>query len=247
MVPNHLIFEYIRGEKFSDGLAVPISYCREPVIDRFQIIESLCSGKNVIHLGCVDHLPLISKKIEQNLWLHARLCKCAKRCMGIDINKDGINFIKNNLFYDDVIYGDIFGEDINEIKKNYWDYMVMGEILEHVNDPCLFLSQIQQKYSENINKLIITVPNAFSWQNIKSTFSHIELINSDHRYWFTPYTLAKIISQAGMSVEFFLFCLPIPENQRMISWFLHPTRLFHHILFSWFPATRQTLLMVAKL
>jgi hypothetical protein len=240
------VFDYLAGEKFSNGLTVKISPDGEPISDRFQIIESLCANKNIIHLGCVDHLPLINKKIEQNLWLHSRLCKCSKRCLGIDINKEGINFLRNDLGYTDVIYGDIVGEEIGEIKKNSWDYLVLGEVLEHMDDPCLFLSQIREKYTHNIDRLIITVPNAFSWQNITYTFQHRECINTDHRYWFTPYTLAKVVSQAGMSVEQFSFCQSIHECHGILSSVLHPTLLFQKILFSRYPVTRLTLLMVVK-
>jgi len=239
--------DYLHGEKFSNGLAIAISHSGEPVIDRFQIIESLCANKNIIHLGCVDHLPLINKKIEQNIWLHARLCKCANRCLGVDINGEGINFIINNLGYNDVIYGNIMEDDIEEIKNNKWDYLVLGEILEHVDDPCLFISRIREKYQGNIDRIIVTVPNAFSWQNITYTFSHRECINTDHRFWFTPYTLAKVLSRANISVEQFYFCLPINENPNIFSRLLHPTLLFYNILYSRYPATRQTLLMVAKI
>ena len=241
------VLDYLNNVKFSNGLPITISHRGEPVSDRFQIIESLCTKKKVIHLGCVDHLPLIHQKIEQNLWLHARLCKYTQRCLGIDINSEGINFVRNDLGYEDVICGDILGEDIIEIKKNFWDYLVMGEILEHVNDPCLFLNRIREKYENNIDKLIITVPNAFSWQNMTYTFSHQECINTDHRYWFTPYTLAKVISQAGMHVEQFSFCQSININPGMLSWIRHPTRIFNQILFNRYPATRLTLLMVAKI
>ena len=57
--------EYISGKKFSNGANILISKKNEPLCNRFQIIESLCINKTVIHLGCVDHLPLINKKIKQ--------------------------------------------------------------------------------------------------------------------------------------------------------------------------------------
>lgn len=237
---------YINGDAFSNGLKIKISNSGEPVKDRFQLIESLCKDKKVIHLGCVDHLPLIHKKIEQNIWLHARLCNCASRCLGIDINREGIEYIKNKLGYEDVICADIVDESIDEIKNDSWDYLVLGEILEHVDNPCFFLNRIRENYSTNIDRLIITVPNAFSWQNITYTFNHVECINTDHRYWFTPYTLAKIVYQAGMKWEQFFFCQPIGDNYTISSCFRHPSQLFHYALFKRYPATRQTLLAVVK-
>jgi hypothetical protein len=241
------VFDYLSGSQFSNGAPIKISKKNEPIYNRFQIIESLCANKNIIHLGCVDHLPLISKKIEQNIWLHARLCKVAKMCLGIDINVEGINYLKNKLGYKDVIYGDIANEDIGEIRNNYWNFLVMGEILEHVDNPVLFLQQIHEKYENNIEKLIITVPNAFSWQNFINVFYHRELINTDHRYWFSPYTLAKILFQSGMQVEEFYFCNSININNKTKFIISHPKILFHNFLYKIYPATRLTLLMIAKL
>lgn len=246
MIFDKEVLDYLNGVAFSNGLNIRISCGGEPIKDRFQIIESLSKGKNIIHLGCVDHLPLIHKKIEQNLWLHARLCDCASRCLGIDINREGVEYIKNMFGYEDVVCANIIEEDIEEIKDDSWDYLVLGEVLEHVDNPCMFLNRIRECYSTNIDRLILTVPNAFSWQNITYTFSQTECINTDHRYWFTPYTLAKIISQAGMRVEQFFFCQPMSENRGLLSLARHPKLLFHHILFSRYPATRQTLLAVAK-
>lgn len=123
----------------------------------------------------------------------------------------------------------------------------MGEILEHVDNPCAFLIAIRERYSRCINRMIITVPNAFSWQNISYTFSCEECINTDHRYWFTPYTLGKIATQAGMEIEQFRFCQPTLSSKKNLSWLIHPVSFFRHLILSRFPATRQTLVMVVKL
>lgn len=44
------------------------------------------------------------------------LCNNSKRCIGVDINKDGIKYLKNNLGYEDVLCGDII-EELNAIKE----------------------------------------------------------------------------------------------------------------------------------
>lgn len=45
---------------------------------------------------------------------------------------------------------------------------------------------------------IITVPNAFSFLRDKKFASRVECINSDHRFWFTHYTISKIMYMAGI-------------------------------------------------
>jgi len=238
--------KFLVGSSFSDGLIVKISQKGDPLVDRFSIIENLCKGKDIIHLGCVDHLPLIDRKIRDNVWLHARLCVCAHRCLGIDINSEGVEHLVTKLGYPDTICADITRDGIADVIGNQWDYLIMGEILEHVDNLGAFLTAIHEKYSKNICRMIITVPNAFSWQNITHTFSHEECINTDHRYWFTPYTLGKIVTRAGMEVEQFLFCQPFPLPRRL-SLLIHPRSLFRHSILHRYPATRQTLVMVVKI
>jgi len=199
------IIEYLQGTKFSNGIVVDIACSKEKNIDRLSFLEELVKGKKTIHLGCCDHLSLIEEKKSKDLWLHARLCRHSQKCIGIDLNNEGIEFLKNKLGYEDVFYLDITQPNKNIIHSSKWDYMILGEILEHVDNPCDFLYKINENYAGYVDSLVISVPNALSWQNIKYTFLNKEFINSDHRYWFTPYTLAKIVTLADMKVENFGF------------------------------------------
>jgi hypothetical protein len=238
---------YLEGTSFSNGLIVQIAEGMESAYDRLQIIENLVAGRSVIHLGCVDHIPLLDEKIKKNRWLHARICKTAKRCLGIDINEEGIRYIRDALGYTDVICADLTIHPLEEILENQWDFLVLGEVLEHIQNPVMFLKKISEYYHNNVTCLIISVPHAFSYLNITSAFLHKEIINSDHYYWFTPYTLAKIVMAAGMQVEFFKFCepfSPLEENPKTIS---YPVHIIRHCLTTVFPATHQTLVMVVKL
>lgn len=237
---------YLQGQKFSSGLAIPIARRVSFIEDRLSLLEDEASGKKVIHLGCVDHLELIQEKMKYDRWLHPRLVKRAKRCIGIDINREGVDFLKNNLGFTDIYYGDISHEDIPVIQEEYWDLLILGEILEHINDPVSFLSSIHLRYRDHIAKILITVPNAFSLRNIQNLFRKQELINSDHRYWFTPYTLAKILVTAGFEIDKFRFCegsYPTPKNPlKKIRRFFSPKRfLYRH-----YPACMDTLVMWAE-
>lgn len=74
-------------------------------------------------------------------------------------------------------------------------------MLEHVDNPVQFLEAVNKNYREIVDKIIITVPNAFSIFNFMTALSGKEAINTDHRYFFTPYTLCKIAYMAGMMPE----------------------------------------------
>ena len=201
-------------------------------------IEAIIKDKRVIHVGCTDHIPLIGNKIKENIWFHKRLNESAMTCLGIDINSDAIDYCKKELGYHNIYYHDIgsSSKPLQEIENSRWDYMIIGEVLEHVDNPVLFFKNILKNYS-CIEKIIITVPNAFRIENFGYVFKHRELINSDHRYWFTPYTLAKVATESGMHIEGFWFVSG-----------LKPPRLniIKKALLKMYPAFRETIVMVVS-
>jgi hypothetical protein len=68
-----------------------------------------------------------------------------------------------------------------------------------------FLSRVQRNLSGYCREIIVTVPNAFALQNFLNAFRRVEKINSDHRFWFSPYTLAKIMHRSGFRPTTFDF------------------------------------------
>ncbi|MDK2932814.1 MAG: hypothetical protein PWP27_624 [Clostridiales bacterium] len=234
-------YQYIKGCKFSSGLNVDIAHKESSIKYRMEYIEDIIRDKKVIHLGCVDHVPLIKDKIKLNLWFHKRLTDVSSECLGIDINEKGVDYVINELRFHNVIYGDILGTDIAEIKQKTWDYMIIGEILEHVDNPALFLGKILTNYKNNINKVIISVPNAFRIENFKNAYRNIELINTDHRYWFTPYTLWKVIHSAGGELESLELCQSYkPVSKNRFQNFILVQKLKKY------PAFRDTIVAVCK-
>lgn len=236
MIFSKDVIPYIQGEKFSNGLNVTIS-AREPEVpERMSFVEKLIEGKNVIHFGCVDHLETIESKLKLNTWFHKRLTEKAAQCAGIDINSQGIDYIRK-LGYKDVYCMDIINDELpQELSGQKWDYLILGEILEHVDNPVTFLSAIKTKYSSIASKIIITVPYAFRLSNFKKILKHKEFINTDHRFWFTPYTLAKLVSCSQMAVESFYF---------VQSYKLSRYSLINKFLLKRYPGLRDTLILIA--
>jgi hypothetical protein len=74
---------------------------------------------------------------------------------------------------------------------------VFGEVVEHIPNPVSFLSRFRENYGDVVDQIVITVPNAFRGGNIKGILKNVETINSDHRFFFTPYTIAKVAIDAG--------------------------------------------------
>ena len=192
------INQYITGEKFSSALQIPFSLYKFEDIDRPSKIAQIAKNKRVIHIGCCDHLPLIEEKIRKKRWLHKLLVDNTQKCIGIDINREAVDYITNNLNIKDVYCLDILKDDI-DLGNEMWDYVILGELIEHVDNPVDFLQIIKQKLQGKVKKIIITAPNVLNILYAKYMRQNVECINSDHRYWFSPYTLSKVVTLSGFS------------------------------------------------
>lgn len=244
------VLQYLMGQKFSNGMFIPISEPESGIMSRFKFIEDLVSGKKVIHVGCCDHIPLIEKKISSNTWMHSRITNSANKCIGIDNNKEGINYLKEKLSIKDVYCIDITEQLLPEISNSKWDYLILGEILEHIDNPVQFLQKISELHKDYVKNIVITVPNAFAMVNLKYLKKGQEIINTDHRYWFTPYTLAKVLHQAGYKIEYFQFAQEFSIHitwKKILKIIPFIKMLSENKILKSNPALRDTLIMVASL
>jgi hypothetical protein len=196
---------YLDGEEFSSGLAVEIASRREPVHDRVAHLSELVRGRRVVHVGCVDHLPLLDDKIERGIWLHGRLAEAAERCVGVDINREGIERLRTVHGRTDVVAADITADDIPEIDGLRWDCFLLADVVEHLDAPVQFLRAVVERHGSRFDELIVTVPNALCDDNRRAARRGREVVNTDHRFWFTPYTIAKVARRAGLDPRWIRF------------------------------------------
>jgi len=82
-----------------------------------------------------------------------------------------------------------------------FDIALFGEVVEHISNPVAFLQRFRENYGDIIEQIVITVPNALRAGNVRGAFRNTETINSDHRFFFTPYTIAKVACDAGFTPE----------------------------------------------
>ncbi len=201
--------EYLKGNKFSNSLEVSYDYY-EPIPNRIKFLREMAKGKRILHLGCLDHMPLIDDKIKRNQWLHKELTDSASLCLGVDIDAETKEYVKSKYGFENIILGDFTKTRLSEITAKSWDFAILGELLEHIDNPVQYLTDIRSLYSDCLKKIIITVPNAWTQTTMQKAKQSAEIINSDHRYWFTPYTLAKVVTRAGLKLEEIYFANRVP-------------------------------------
>jgi hypothetical protein len=193
------IRRYLDGQDFSANMDVHYENVG-PVAHRSEILIDVCRSKKILHIGCCDHIPLIRSKIDAGEWLHGQLTAVASQIVGIDIDQEAVVAANEISGVSNIFAGDLTSPiKIDRIASNHFDYAVFGEVLEHIGNPVEFLKAFQTNYKANVKNIIITVPNAFRAGNLKGIFANREVINSDHRFFFTPYTIAKIATDAGIA------------------------------------------------
>jgi 2-polyprenyl-3-methyl-5-hydroxy-6-metoxy-1,4-benzoquinol methylase len=231
-------YAYFTDNNISQALVVPFiqTGSEKTIPTRMETLELIIEGKSIIHVGCVGHYPILEESIQQNRWFHKRLIEKSKYCLGLDINADGIDFLKN-FGYKDVICLDIVNDLIpKEITNREWDFMLLPEVLEHIENPGLFLRAIKNRFSRYVKRLIITVPNTLRLLYIYHGLFNREFTNSDHCLFFSPYTLGKIVTRSGMHVESLYFCQYNPIRRR-----------WPRLLLKKFPFFRDVILMIVSI
>jgi hypothetical protein len=140
----------------------------------------------------------------------------ASECVGVDVDADVVAHVTREHGVANMIPGNIFDDAIVESfrLKGQWDVMLLGEILEHIPNPVQFLSDIRQKYSGTVREIIITVPNALRISNFINAFKGFEANNTDHKYWFTPYTILSVLVCSGLIPSWVAPCHYVWEQPR---------------------------------
>lgn len=163
---------------------------------RIRAISEIVYNKSVLHVGFADacfdplnpHEYVFRRKMRMGIWLHDHLVSYSNRCAGIDTDKVAVDLLKQ-MGYINV------HSDYNSILGMEFDYLVLGEIIEHIDNPVEFLKGLKKMFPNS--KIIATVPNALKIENFINCLFGKEIINEDHRYWFTPFTINKIMERSG--------------------------------------------------
>lgn len=191
----NLLARYLSGESFSDDFAFRPQIISHS-LPRGDVLVQQVAGRRVLHVGFADHVPLIASRVAEGSWLHARLSQSANVCIGIDINPQGVATARE-LGFDNVHALDIFAAQTPAQLADWQiDLVLVPDVIEHLPDPAAFLRRLV--HSLPAAEFVVTVPNALSLRNTFNAMAGVERINTDHRAWFSPFTLLKVLADAGL-------------------------------------------------
>lgn len=222
--------DYLHGRRFSNGMAFALGN-RGGAPYRGERLVDMVRGRSVLHVGCCDHLPLIRDKIGAGIYLHQNLCHSAAQCVGVDTNAEGVALLRELGFAETYLPEDAPLEASVGGQRQDYDFCLLADVIEHVGDPVSFLRSMRRY---RFRQLVVVTPNAFRWRNC---LPGPEVINTDHRFWFTPYTLCRVMVEAGYEPEQVELCHGDPGSWR--------GRMAARVM-DFVPRWRETLLVRAR-
>jgi len=191
--------DFLSGKKLDTGrrfhdLSTP------PIVNRRDYLRRRCAGKKVLHIGCLNWPEVILEAWKNGTWVHGIISDVSELCVGIDINSDGYDLVRRELGIENIQLLDLSksleDKDLSCLRQIEWDLIVCPEVLEHITNHEQILENLGT-LSHCGTTLIITGPNAFGFPNFVNTLRGFEHVSSDHRYWFTFYTLSRMLAAHG--------------------------------------------------
>lgn len=164
------------------------------VPNRKAFVLDECKGRKVLHVGCVD-TGVTENRMLNNNHLHLMLLNVAERAWGVDVNREGIEFMQR-MGVPDLHAAN--GEDLSRLELgDRPDLILATEVLEHVSNPGDFLDSLRAFDCE----VLLSVPNAFSGRSHLCVRMGQEFVHADHNYYFSYVTLKTLIEKHGFALK----------------------------------------------
>lgn len=192
------------------------------LLQRLDFVKNTCANKKVLHLGCTNY-PYTQQAIDNDMLLHFELENIASDLYGFDFDQAGIDILTacgaKNIFR-----SDLEKLDLLELDEKF-DVVIAGEMIEHLNNPGLFLTGIK-RFMRADAKLVITTINAycalrFFWYGFRGKRGKAEMVHPDHVAYYSYSTLKLLIERHGFDVENFFFYDIGAEHRQFNRWFLN--------------------------
>ena len=171
---------------------------------RDEVILELCKDKSVLHLGAAD-APFHKEKGGKGKLLHQKLKPIVKNIVGVDVDKEAVEWLKANCNIDDIIVSDASSSE--NLKEMHFDIVLCCDIIEHVSDADGLLKTCIQNMNSD-TRLLLTTINATAIKIGLRALAGREAVHQDHVAYYSYSTLCKLLVSHGLvpeSVGFFSY------------------------------------------
>lgn len=192
------------------------------LVQRLDLIKELCAGKKVLHLGCTNY-PYTQDSIDKKMLLHHELAEIAGDLWGMDFDQESIDILTAS-GSKQILKGDLEKLDDLDLNEKF-DVIVAGEMIEHLNNPGLFLAGVKRFMTEG-SLLVLTTINAycamrFFYYGIRGKRGKAEPVHPDHAAYYSYSTLSVLLSRFDLRMERFVYYDIGKEHRPHVRWFLN--------------------------
>jgi hypothetical protein len=169
--------------------------------DKTKYIQSLASGKIIVHIGCTDWPNQIEQISKQNL-LHIKVLDVAESAIGVDVDIDGINHLEQLYSDEDFLCGDI--STSSKIQQELIDYdpdfLLIPDVLEHIENSRDFLVGVEKVLAKTDAVGVFTTPNAFALKTFIPVFFGLDFTHPDHCSIHNEFTIGHAMNDANLKI-----------------------------------------------
>lgn len=146
-------------------------------------------GRVVLDVGCAGQDPSPD-------WIHGKLRDREGELVGIDIDPERIAALRRH-GVNDIQLGDAQTFSLPQ----RFDTIVAGEVIEHLENPGLFLARAKEHLAEN-GRIILTTPYPFALVNVLYALIKFPKTcsNPDHAVWLCPQTISVLFARMRLRV-----------------------------------------------
>jgi SAM-dependent methyltransferase len=176
--------------------------------DLLSLFVDEARDKDTLHIGCYEH---DEKYLQSDAWKHKRIHEVSKSCIGLDINKQGVDHMN------ELGYTAVHADATSEISLgNNFDVIIAGDVIEHVENIGGFMN-FNSRHLMQDGKIYISTPNPFYCQHVFSAWIGRPMIaNFEHTTWVSESTMLEIARRSGLKLEKIIY--PVGNSSK--SYFL---------------------------
>jgi len=177
-------------------------------------LSDLVRVKDVLDVGCVDHTATLEAT---DTWLHKHIVRSANSVVGLDLLEPEAAKLREKGY--DIRSGDACSVSLDRT----FDVVVAGEIIEHLDNPAAFVSNMACHLNDE-GRLVITTPHAFFVLHfLESIFSSGERRwNPEHVCWYCPFTLENLLRRNNLKIESCYYFTRSRKLRRLLNIFHIP-------------------------
>ncbi len=160
----------------------------------------------VMDLGCVDsrraaHATTAARieaveRRDGGTFLHRQIREINPDVLGVDLDAEGVEHLNRNGHA--AVAGNV--ETIDPPAGGGFDVIVAGEIIEHVENPGIFLRNMRRSLKPG-GVIAVSTPNPFyAGSTWKIWRNHKPAVHEEHVGWQDPITLTTLLSRCGYDV-----------------------------------------------